>query len=382
MNKKRIISYVTTYDALNVHNWSGLGYYIAKSLEQQKYELDYIGNLKLKTNIKERLKSKVYKIILNKTFSLDREPDIIDQYAKQILAKMRPDSDLVFSPGTIPISLLETNKPKVFYTDATFAGMLDFYDNFSNYCKETIRHGCYIEQKALDSAKMAIYSSDWAAQTAIDNYDVNPDKIKVVPFGANIEGSKTYNEIQTIVSARPVSECHLLLLGVEWKRKGGNMAVEVAKKLNDMGIKTVLHIAGIKNIPLSPIPPFIVNHGFISKANNEGKERLNSLLSKCHFLILPVKAEAYGLVFCESNSFGVPCISNNVGGVSTIIKNGINGMLFSVNDSAEAYATYIQSVFTNQKAYNELAYSSFNEYSQRLNWDVAGKALARLLEMV
>ena len=132
-------------------------------------------------------------------------------------------------------------------------------------------------------------------------------------------------------------------------------------------------------MPVNPLPDFVINHGFISKANQEGKEKLNNLMSKCHFLLLPTKAEAYGLVFCEANSFGLPSIATNVGGIPTIIKDNINGMTFNLTDTEESYANYIATVFCNYKEYEELAISSYNEYKTRLNWGIAGKKIFNLM---
>ena len=43
--KKLKIAYITTYDATDVNNWSGLGYYIAKTLEKHVGDIEYVGNL-------------------------------------------------------------------------------------------------------------------------------------------------------------------------------------------------------------------------------------------------------------------------------------------------------------------------------------------------
>ncbi len=40
------IAYTTTFNALNVHEWSGTPYYMAKSFEQVGNEVEYIGSLK------------------------------------------------------------------------------------------------------------------------------------------------------------------------------------------------------------------------------------------------------------------------------------------------------------------------------------------------
>jgi hypothetical protein len=81
-------------------------------------------------------------------------------YADQISKKVSNlNVDIVFSPGTIPIAFLECNKPIVFWTDASFGGMIDFYPRFCNLCKKSFRDGHFMEASALKRAKLAIYSS-------------------------------------------------------------------------------------------------------------------------------------------------------------------------------------------------------------------------------
>ncbi len=373
------IAYVTTYNALDIHNWSGLGYTIAKALEEQGNSIDYIGNLKKKASPILLAKSKLYKKVTGKSLDIDRHPQVVKGYSDQITPLLTSRNDIVFSPGTVPIALLKTKSPKVFYTDATFAGILNFYDKFQQLSKQAIDNGNYIEQLALDSSSLAIYSSDWAAQTAIDHYNADPSKIKVVPFGANIQTSRNLQTIKSIVRARSTKECHLLFLGVDWERKGGDVAIVVTRLLNEAGLKTTLHVAGVKNLPGSSMPDFVVDHGFISKATAEGRTKLDQLFAQSHFLILPTKADCTPVVFSEANSFGLPCITTDVGGINTTISDNINGKTFSLASSETEYADYIHRTFSDTVAYNQLALSSFNEYESRLNWAVTGKKLTKLL---
>jgi glycosyltransferase involved in cell wall biosynthesis len=371
------LTYVTTYDATDIHNWSGLGQNIAKSLESQGAEVDYVGNLHHRTNALLKLKSKIYNRI-GKTFSLEREPYVAKQYAKQAKSFIKDSSDVIFSPGSIPIAFLDSIKPKVFYTDATFAGMIGFYKEFSNLSAETIRHGNYLEQKAIETSQMVLFASEWAAKTAVENYKVDINKIKVIPFGANITHNLNYKDIIDIVNKRAKDECNLLFLGVEWERKRASLAIKVTEELNRLGLKATLHIAGLKDIPISYNKDYVVNHGFISKSNEGGQAKLNNLIASSHFLIVPSKAEAYGLVYC----FGVPAIATDVGGIPTIIKDGINGKTFSLSATEHEYAEYIFKVFSDYYGYQQLALSSFKQYESRLNWDVAGRSIIKLLEEV
>jgi glycosyltransferase involved in cell wall biosynthesis len=109
---------------------------------------------------------------------------------------------------------------------------------------------------------------------------------------------------------------------------------------------------------------------------------LNKLFAESHFLLLPSKAEAFGLVLCEAGSFGVPSLATNVGGIPTIINDDVNGRLFPKDGGIEAYCNYICDLFSKYQTYKDLALSSFNEFEARLNWPVAGKAARKLLEAV
>jgi glycosyltransferase involved in cell wall biosynthesis len=373
------ISYTTMYAAQDLHAWSGLGYFIARSLEKQDGELDYIGDLKGGKPLPLLLK-KLYYRGLGKEFFFEREPSVLKGYARQISGRLRPDTDVIFSPGSVPIAFLHAGKPKVFYTDACFAGMIGFYDSFSNLCRETIAHGNYVEQVALETCDLAIYASDWAAQTAISNYNVDPSKVKVVPFGANIDAERDEDAITDMVRARPDRSCQLLFLGVDWERKGGKLAVAVAEELNKAGLPTTLHVVGIPKIPVDPLPGFVVNHGFISKADPEGRKKMERLLGSSHFLILPTRAECFGVVFCEASSFALPSLSTQVGGIPSAIRDDVNGKMFPLSGGADQYVQYILSVFQDPGRYRELAFSSFAEYRLRLNWGSSGAIIMKMLK--
>lgn len=375
------IAYVTSHNARDIHSWSGTPYHVAQALIAQGGRLNYIDNLSIPFNNLLKVKRLAYRY-MGKKYLLDRELFVLKDYARQITRRLSPDTDVLFSPGSTPMALLDTKKPKVFYADATFASLLGAYDSYSNLAAETLRNGMAIEQASLTSSALAIYSSDWAAQSALDHYKVDPRKVHVVPFGANVEANRTEEDIQRIVDSRPRTRCRLLFLGVDWERKGGDKALAVLKALNERGLPTELHIAGIRSFPFDTLPEHVVDHGFISKSTPEGRRRIDDLLESSHFLILPTKAEAYGLVFAEANALGVPDLSTIVGGVPTIVKDGLNGQLFPLDAPAGAYADYVFNLFQQYDRYQQLALSSFHEFETRLNWASTGKRLVELIRTV
>ncbi|MEO1146059.1 MAG: glycosyltransferase family 4 protein, partial [Cyanobacteria bacterium J06638_22] len=291
-----------------------------------------------------------------------------------------PTPDVIFSPETVPIAYLDCPQPTVFWVDATFAGMVDFYAKFMNLCPETLRQGQQMEQAVLDKCSLAIYASDWAAKSAIAHYDVPPEKVKVVPFGANIECSRSFDDVQQIVQSRDQKVCKLLFLGVDWVRKGGEIALQVARELNAQGVRTELTIIGCQPEIEGALPEFVKPLGFISKGTEAGMATIQTALTESHFLIVPSVAECFGIVFCEASSYGVPSIATNVGGIPTAIKDQHNGKLFPLGASIQNYCSFIADTFSDYSRYTELALSSFNEYQTRLNWSVAGKAVRQLIQ--
>lgn len=375
------LAYVTAFDSLDIKQWSGTGYYIGQSLKNQSIPIEHIGSLKDRFiwGLVRKSKRHYYELF-NKKYLRDPEPLILKDYAHQVQKKLSNiKTDVIFSATTNPIAYLECKQPIVFWADATFAGIQNFYPHYSNLCDETINNWHLMEILAIQKCKLAIYSSEWAAKTAIENYKADPEKVKVVPFGANIESSKTLEEIKNVVDSRPIDKCKLLFLGVDWFRKGGDVAFKVAKSLNESGLNTELTVVGCQPIIDEPLPKFVKPLGFISKSTKEGKEKIFQLIAESHFIILPSMADCSPIVMCEANSLGVPCLTTKVGGIPTIIKDDINGKLFDLNANITEYCNYISDLFANYSQYKKLALSAFYEYEYRLNWSVAGRTVKNLL---
>lgn len=71
-----------------------------------------------------------------------------------------------------------------------------------------------MKKKLLNKYTSIIYSSEWTKQNTIDYYDIEPNKIHVVEFGANIPAPSDYKiSIQT-------DTCNLVFIGKNWKKKG------------------------------------------------------------------------------------------------------------------------------------------------------------------
>ena len=371
---------MTTYDAADRLQWSGLGSAILESLRTQGIDITPIGPLRQRFRWIGRVKRRLYGQFLGQTYDFEREALAGWDYAQQVSAQLSGGNfDVVLSPGTIPISRLHCPQPIVIWADATFGALTALYDRSGRLCGETLRAGHRTERVALRNCALAIFASDWAAESAIRQYGADPDKVTVIPFGANFLEAPPYTQAIQSIDNRETATCQLITIGVDWIRKGIPRAIELASALNARGLPTRLTIVGCAPPQGFVLPEFVNVVGFIDKRTPEGERRLSRLLEQSHFHVLFSIAECFGVVFAEANAHAVPNIANDIGGIGSVVINGQGGQRFSPTAPIDRVADYVLKHFCDRRAYVDLALRARREYDERLNWQSAGAEVARCL---
>jgi glycosyltransferase involved in cell wall biosynthesis len=286
--------------------------------------------------------------------------------------------DLLFVPAAPQlIAYCETSVPIVYMADASFFQLQSYYPLFKDIARYNIKEGVQIDKLAFEKASHCILNSEWAKQSAITDYQVAESKITIVPLGANIEKVPAIHEL----TKEKIDTCRLLFLGVEWERKGGQIALDTFFTLQQKGVPVHLTIVGCvppvtiydKNITVIP---------FLNKQYKDDAAQLHTIIRNSNFLLLPVRAECAGVVFCEASAFGVPSITTNTGGVSTYVQDGVNGFALPIEARAAEYADKIEELFNNDEAYRQLCKTGRKFYERNLNWDNWSKAFCNIAEKI
>ncbi len=372
------IGLLHAYDTRDKRAWSGTIYYMACMLENYCGEIFHLSPIPFsKEMLVGRVINKSARIFFRKNFRYHCSFLFARRFAKVTAQRLAGQSfDVIVAPaGATEIAFLETDIPIVLVEDATYKQLFDYYPVCSNLLQRSIYEMNTIQDLALKKASAVIYSSTWAAHSAIGEYGADPAKVHVVPFGANLDEPPP----REVVLARKKSErCRLLFLGVEWVRKGGVIAFETLLKLEEMGIQAELIVCGCT-------PPEKIAHErmkvipFLDKNDEIQRQELEKLFMSADFLLVPTRAEAYGLVFCEASAFGLPVIATNTGGVSEIVREGENGFLLPYEARGDAYAEVIARVYHDDQRYAELVRASRAAFEERLNWDAWGVAVKHIL---
>ena len=375
MNHK--IAYLTSKNPFDKKESSGVYYYQSQALKKYCGEVFFLGpvrnvfiNMIIKSiNIINRTTKKKYKhshsIVISKI------------YGKIFTRKLRHKNyDFIYSDkSSCEIAYLKTNIPIIYSTDATFNLLHNYYPDFSNLYKISEKEGNIIEQKAINNASLIVCTSEWAASSVKKDYNCTPEKIYVLPRGANIDMKVTK---QTITRKRKTETCRLLFIGRECERKGYDMAYQTMAFIRSKGISVKMVVIGC-NPPNELLDNDVEVIPFINKNTKKGMIEFDRVMLNSDFFLLPTKAECVAIAFNEASAYGLPVITTDTGGVTEVVKNGINGFAFKPNSLPKDLGEKIIEIFSSDEKYYSLVLSSREYYEDRLNWDKWGEQMAIIL---
>lgn len=359
-------------------SWSITNRYIVQALQKYCGDVTYIDTVNMRELLVGKIFNKSSQLLFKKGYMYYHSLYIAKRYAQIVPQKLSGNTlDVIVAPScATEIAYWKSDIPVVLIEDATFVLLYDYYEQYKGLLKRSIYEQDVLEGLALKNANLALYPSEWAAASAREYYQAGKEKVHAIPFGGNIDAPPP---IEVVQRKKKSGNCTLFFLGVDWKRKGGEIAFETLLKLEEMGIEAELIVCGC-------IPPSIFSHSrmkiipFLDKKDEKQRKELDRLFETSDFLFLPTRGETYGMVFCEASAYGLPVITTETGGVSGAVREGKNGFLLPEEARGAEYAALIAKVYADDQRYAALVQSSRAEYDTRLNWDVWGKAVSTLIQ--
>lgn len=387
---KKILFIGKTY-AEDKGAWSGTIYQTIQGLKRAGYEVDY---LKADRDYKETFWNKLmvtYWIrvpqLFGKQSRMDESFYEVFRYCNTFKRFDFTQYDIIFVDTYISIiyALPKNIKAKIVHlADATVDSLFNYYNEFSNLLFNNYWEAHIIGKRAFRRSDLLIVSSDWCKQNAIKQYGCNPDKIQVVEFGANLDTSDVPALPKRLDNKK---HYNIYWSGVNWERKGGNIALECCEELLRQGYDISFNITGMKELAREcyqvdgKMKPFIHNYGFLSKNDKTSYNKLISIMREQDLFLFPSKAECSSIALCEANGFGLPCFVYDTGGTANYVENGENGYMLSLSSTGKDFAESIISCIADRKL-DMLSKGAVYRYKELLNWNVwsqkVGDALMNL----
>lgn len=370
------VAFVHPLDARDVRSWSGTLYFAKRALEL------HVGTVVDLTPapvslLPYRILGRMVRAVSGREYNYEHDPLLARRYARHFTRAVAEASvDFVFAPAASAcVAGLETEVPILYFSDATWRAMRGYNANYTRVLGRTERSADELERRTLERAALALFCSEWAARSAIDDYGIDAAKVHVVHIGANLPAPPLRDDVLPRTLGSPI---RLLLVGANWETKGAPIAVETLQALHRMGVDAQLTVVGCTSAAHAGVPGLTMVP-FLNKQNQAERQRFEALWHDADFFLLPTRFEAAGVVFCEASAHGLPILATRTGGVSSLVVEGRNGYTLPPDARGEAYAQKIIEITNDPERYRQLCVSAREEYERRLNWDRWGARVARLI---
>lgn len=371
--KRLKVAYVQYRDADDIRNWSGTLYFSKQAIERHVGQVVDLSPAPVSL-LPFRAARRAILELSGKQYSYDHDPLLARYYGwyfGRAIAREKPD--LIFSPAGSPcLAYLKTEVPIVYFTDGPWRVIHNYNPAYSNVLGWSARSAEELERRTLRRAEVTLVSSRWAAESAVRDYGADPARVHDVSIGANLLDPPARQEV---LPRRLDSRVRLLMVGVIWESKGGQIAYEALLRLLELGYDAELTVVGCTAPPGVEHPRLRVIP-FLNKQVPEERARFEQLWTEADFFVLPTRADAAGVVFCEASAHAIPSISTRTGGVPSIVAEGKNGFTLPYEARGDEYARVIAQLADHPERYHRLCETSREEFERRLNWDVWGERVA------
>lgn len=374
------VAYLSAADPTNRRAFSGVNFNMMDALRRQGVDVVPMGPVKSRVLRAARLANGASKLLFGRRWAWRYSRLASRTYARALGPRVAASgADLVFAPATFPeLAGLDVRAPIVYASDATFTLLHSMYSGYSGLWAWSEREANDLERCAIAKSQALMYSSQWAAQSAVTDYGADPKRIQIVRFGANLEPAPPRNEV---VRDRPHAAPRLLLVGVDWDRKGAPVALAALRELRREGVPAQLTICGCE--PPEPVAAEGLRViPFLDPNDPVQRKTLVTLFREADFFLLPTAADCTPIVAAEAASMGLPVLSTRIGGVEEMVHHGKTGRLFPAGTPGEAYAGIILDYLRNPARYHETSRAARELYERELNWDAWARRTVQIFQRV
>ncbi|MGC2176331.1 MAG: glycosyltransferase [Acidimicrobiales bacterium] len=244
------------------------------------------------------------------------------------------------------------------------------------------------EAAIVACADAVLASCDVEAAQFVRLYNAEPSRVHVVPLGVEhaffAPGYRP--QARRALGLDPDAKM-LLFVGRLQALKGADLALETLIELRRRGEHAMLAIVGGPSGPdgretLERLHRRVAEAGVIQHVTFVAPQHhrlLSTWMRAADVTLVPSRAESFGLVALESSACGTPVVASDVGGLTTLIEEGVTGYLVGERDETE-WANVVEQAFDSEHAtaMSNAAVLRARQYT----WRRAGESLAAIIEQL
>lgn len=219
------------------------------------------------------------------------------------------------------------------------------------------------QAKFYETCSAIFCMGHWLQKFLVDN-GLPESKVVYVGGGVNIDSS--------LIQPRNKTKNKILFVGKDFKRKGGYVTYEAFRLLREQGENVELYVAGPAT---NPIQNPTEGYHYMGLVNFDA---VAELFNKCDIFCMPSYFEAYGLVFIEALTFGLPCIGRDCYEMPYFIEEGKTGLLLK-EDNPQELASLMKKTLQDDSFKKNVA-ARHDHYLEEYSWDAVARRMKEAMD--
>lgn len=346
-------------------DWSGTVTNLKKSL--RKYadieEKNYV--LSFSDKLIRKIRKKFFKYD-------DLNLSIIEKANK----KLKNSKGIFLNFDEFPIKHDSGNIDTYIYQDLCVEYLLDIlkndknlfeYSGFSAVPEEALSKRKENQKKYYNSVNNVFTMSTWLKEYMIKNKIVEEDRITHVGGGLNISSDK--------ISFDKKKGNKFLFVGKDFNRKAGDLVYKAFLELEKEESDIELYIIGPKKLP------FEISSESVHFLGEIPSDQISKYFNLCDYFVMPSRFEAYGLVFIEALTYGLPCIGRRLHEMPYLINENETGFLIEKKEEDEkVLAEYMKKLMYSEEIKRNVR-NRRDYYIETYSWDAVAERMLDVIEV-
>jgi glycosyltransferase involved in cell wall biosynthesis len=247
----------------------------------------------------------------------------LEAIADEVRSKCRADARLDFFHGFTPWILTKPQRPYVAWSDCTFRDYIDIFCHREQFRPEDIERIEQAEAAWLRDASRVLFTSDWAADRAVNQYALDANRVRSVGIFGQIEMSKR----DAYAGGKEFA-----FVSTNFEAKGGQTVLLAFRELRKRHSDAYLIIVGDRP-PDMAAESGVSFAGFLRKEVPEEYQRLQQILGRVRAVVHPTKSDISPLLLVEAGYLGCPVISSRRFAIPELVDDERTGLL--LDDSSQ-----------------------------------------------
>jgi glycosyltransferase involved in cell wall biosynthesis len=218
-----------------------------------------------------------------------------------------------------------------------------------------------IERRVLDSATLLVAQSEWAASSLRDDYGIDDDRIRIVPYGI-LMGERP----DVAVGDPPI----ITWTGRSLERKGGARLLRIWRER----LAPHARLRLITPVAVPPQPGLEV----INDLTRDQTERRDQLLAESAVFVFPSVMDTFGYAPIEAMAMGTPVVAYRSTALPETVREGVSGLLVEPDDD-DALGAAIERLLDDVPLRTRLGAQAQEEARSRFDARVTTAALVDVL---